>query len=260
MIIIVVVVVKFGENTTCIPNKLILLSNCTLNYSDYNNNSSQSSEYKATTDNRTLSMILPYPLNYNENNDLSIRIITHNKSSKPLIRVNLSMIQCSNKNILMNWTSLEYSSTLRGEFVRTTFLDKNTMYLPSGRTYLKNLTTIDCLTKTIYRTDHKQLFKLDLRIESTINDYCSNDILCYPMENYQCDQHRCTCRDSLQSYSIQNRYPVCINVVQNIDQCKMKNIRCVEWCHENSSSTLCTCPKNVSTKVLLGADRGKNIS
>ncbi|CAF2936997.1 unnamed protein product [Rotaria sp. Silwood2] len=202
-------------------------------------------------------MILPYPLNRHEGNDLLITIISHNKSSKPFIRFNLSMIQCSYKNLSFNWTSLESSSTLRGEFVRTTFIDKNIMYLPSGKTYLKNLTTIDCSTKTLYRTDHKQLFKLDLHIESTLNDYCSNDNSCYPYENYQCEQtkHRCICRQPLQSYLIQNQYPICIHVVHTMDQCTMKNFRCLEWCHQNSSSTMCTCPKNISTKILLDNNR-----
>ncbi|CAF3365842.1 unnamed protein product [Rotaria socialis] len=253
---IVVVVVDCGENTTCTPNKLILLSNCSFHYFYHRNHSSHLFNHITTNDNRTLSMILQYPLHKNVGNDLLMTIITHKKSAKPLIRFNLSMIQCSNMNMLSNWTSLEYSSTLRGEFVRTTFVDKNIMYLPSGKTYIKNLTTLDCLTKTLYRTDHKQLFKLDLRIESTLNDYCSNEHLCYPSESYECDQikHRCTCREPLQSYSIENRYPICVQLVQNMDQCEMKNLRCLEWCHENSSSSTCTCPKNISTKISLDDD------
>ncbi|CAF1212327.1 unnamed protein product [Rotaria sordida] len=253
---IIIVVVGFGEYRNCTPNKLIFLSNCSFNYYNYssylfNNNNI------TTNDKRTLSMILPYPLNRNDDNDLLITIINHNKSSKPLIRFNLNMIQCSYKNLLFNWQSLESSSTLNGEFVRTTFINKNIMYLPSGKIYLKNLTKIDCSTKTLYRTDHKQLFKLDLNIESTLNDYCSNDNSCYPNENYQCDhiKHRCICRQPLQSYLIQNQYPICIHIVHTIEQCTMKNIRCLEWCHQNSSSTMCTCPKNTSTKILLDNDR-----
>lgn len=256
--LIIVVVVEFGENRTCTPTKLILLSNCSFNYSHYPNYTSHLSNNLTTYDNRTLSMILPYPLNRHENNDSSITIIKNNRSSKPLIRLNLNMIQCSNKNLSLNWTSLESSSTLRGEFVRTTFLDKNIMYLTSGKTYLKNLTTIDCSTKTLYRTDHKQLFTVDLRIESTLNDYCSNDNLCYPLENYQCDltMYRCMCRQPLQSYLVEDQYPICVHIFPTLDQCTTKTVRCLEWCHQNSSSKICTCPKNVSKKISLDDGRG----
>jgi hypothetical protein len=204
-------------------------------------------------------MIVPYPLNTDEEDNLLVTIITHNISLNPLIRFNLNMIQCSNKNLLLNWTALESSSTLHGEFLRTTFIDKNIMYLPSGKTYLKNLTTIDCLTNTIYRTDHKQLFQLDLRIESTLNDFCSNDNSCYPGENYQCNQatHRCICRQPLQSYLIKEHYPICVQPVDTINQCTMKNKRCLPWCHQNSSSTMCICPRDLSTKILLYDNRGK---
>jgi len=204
-------------------------------------------------------MIVPYPLNIYEEENLLITIITHKKSLKPLIRFNLNMIQCSNKNLLLNWTSLESSSTLRGEFVRTTYIEKNIMYLTSGKTYLKNLTTIDCLTKTLYRTDHKQLFQLDLRIESTLNDYCLNDNSCYPIENYQCNQtkNRCSCRKPLQSYLLKDQYSICLQAVQTIDQCTIENMRCLEWCHQNRSSTMCLCPKKLSTKKLLYNNRGK---
>ena len=257
--IIIVVVVKFGENTTCTPNKLVLLSNCSFHhYSHFHDYTSYWFNSQTTNDNHTLSMIVPYPLNKNKENNLSTTIITHRGSLKPLIRFNLNIIQCSNKNLLLNWTSIESSSTLNGEFVRTKLLDTNIMYLSSGRTYLKNLTTIDCSTKTLYRTDHKQIFKLDLRIQSTLNDYCSYDNSCYPLENYQCNQtqHRCICRKPLQSYSIHDQYPICIQVVEYMDQCTMKNIQCLEWCHQNSSSTMCTCPDHSLKKRSLDDDRG----
>jgi hypothetical protein len=245
LILIVVVVVGLGESTSCIPNKIILLSNCS-----FHNH--------MTNGNRTLSLTVPYPLHKTEENDLLITVITHNFSSKPLIRFNLNMIQCSNKKILFNWTSLESSSTLRGEFARTTVIDKNTMYLSSGITYFKNLTALNCLTKTLYRTDDKQIFQLDLRIESTLNDYCLDDQSCYPVENYQCNQikHRCVCRQPLQSYLTKNQYPICIHAVHTIDQCTMKNVRCLEVCHQNSSSTICICPKELAIKKLSSDDRG----
>ncbi|CAF4624719.1 unnamed protein product, partial [Rotaria magnacalcarata] len=80
--------------------------------------------------------------------------------------------QCSN-NEFLNWTSVESSLTLRGEFVRTTFADANKIYLSSGVTYLKNLTMLDCSIKTTYRTNDDELFQIKLKIESTLNDYCS---------------------------------------------------------------------------------------
>lgn len=256
---IIIVVVKFGETMTCIPNKLILLSNCSFRYSHYHNYSSHSSNNQTTNDNRTLSMIVPYPLNKNEEENLLITVLTRKKSLKPLIRFNLNMIQCTNKNILFNWTTLESSSTLRGEFVRTSSIEKNIMYFSSGKTYLKNLTTIDCTTKTLYRTDSRQLFQLDLRIESTLNDYCLNDNSCYPMENYQCnkEKNRCICRQPFQSYLIKDQYPICLQAVQTIDQCSMENMRCLEWCHENSSSTMCLCPKELTEKKFLYNNRSR---
>ncbi|CAF1284095.1 unnamed protein product [Adineta steineri] len=197
-------------------------------------------------------MTVPYSLNRNQDDDFYITIITHNKSLKPLIRFNLNMIECSNKNSLLNWTSLESSSTLHGEFLRTSFIDKNLMYLQSGNTYLKNLTAIDCLTKTMYRTDEQELFQLDLRIESTLNDYCSNENLCYPEENYQCNliKHRCICRQPLQSYSIKESFSICVQAVDNIDQCTMINKRCLQWCHQNNSTAKCLCPKEISKKKI----------
>ncbi len=253
MIIIVVVFVRLGENiNSCIPNKLILLSNCSFHYHNY-------SSYLTTNENRTLSMIVQYPLNTNEEENLLITILTSKKSLKPLIRFNLNMIQCSMKSLALNWTSVESSSTLRGEFVRTNHIEKNMMYLSSGKTYLKNLTTIDCLTKTFYQTDPQQLFELDFKIESTLNDYCSNDYSCYPRENYQCNQakNRCHCRKPFQSYLINDQYPICLQAVQTIDQCTTENMRCLQWCHRNSSSTMCLCPKELSIKKFSDDNRGK---
>ncbi len=251
--IILVVVVRFGETiTSCIPNKLILLSNCSFHYYNY-------SSYLTTNENRTLSMIVPYPLNIDEEKNLLITILTSKKSLKPLIRFNLKMIQCTMKNSSLNWTSLESSSTLRGEFVRTNHVEQNMMYLPSGKTYLKNLTTIDCLTKTFYQTDHRQLFELDFKIESTLDDYCTNDYSCYPRDNYQCNQvkNRCQCRKPFQSYLIKDQYPICLQAVQTIDQCTTENMRCLQWCYRNSSSTMCLCPKDISIKKISDDNRGK---
>ncbi|CAF0771091.1 unnamed protein product [Rotaria sp. Silwood1] len=205
-----------------------------------------------TTDQRTLSMIVPYLLDNNEEENLYIKIITRNISQKPLISFNLNIIQCSN-NQLFNWTSVESSLTLRGEFVRTIFTDTNIMYLSPGITYLRNLTTIDCLTKTIYRTNHNELFQINLKIESTLNDYCSNQNLCYPLNIYQCnlEQHRCTCRSPFQSHLTKTQQSICIHAVEYMDQCTVKNIHCLEWCHHNRSSTMCICPNDLSRKKFL---------
>jgi hypothetical protein len=245
MVFVVSVIVGLGESTACIPNKLIYLSNC--------------SYFNMTIDNRTLSMTVPYSLDKEEDDNLLTKIITRHTSKKALIRFNLNMIQCSNKNIF-NWTSVESSLTLHGEFVRTTFIDTNIMYLSSGVTYLRNLTSIDCLSKTIYRTDNQQLFQINLKIESTLNDYCSEDNLCYPSNIYQCDyeRHRCICRSSLQSYLTKDQHLICIHAVKTIDQCTMKNVRCLEWCHQNSSSTMCICPRDISTQKYIYKDRGKS--
>lgn len=249
MIYVVIVKIGFGENTACIPDKLILLSNCSFK-SHYSH---------MTIDNRTLSMTVPYSLDNNEENNLFIKVLTHNKSEKSLIHFNLNLVQCSNKDIF-NWTSVESTSTLRGEFVRTTFLDKNIMYLSSGITYLRNLTTIDCLTKTMYRTDNHELFEINLKIESTLNDYCSNENLCYPVNLYQCDyeKQRCICRSPLQSYLTNDDHLICLHAVKNLNQCTMNNVRCLEWCHQNSSSTMCICPNDVSKRKYSDNNRGKN--
>ncbi len=249
MVYVVSVIVGLGEITACIPNKLIILSNCSFNY-PYSN---------MTIDNRTLSITVPHSLNnnkYEENN--YFQILKRDRFSKPLIRFNLNFIQCLN-NKFFNWTSVESSSTLRGEFVRTTFLDTNIMYLSTGITYLRNLTMINCLTKTIYRTNNQELFEINFKIESTLNDYCSNENLCYPLNIYQCDyeKHRCICRSNLESYTTNDQYSICIHPVKYLDQCPMKNIRCLEWCHTNRSSTMCICPKDLSIKKYLDDDRGR---
>ncbi len=251
MIYVVSVIVGLGENTACIPNKLILLSNCSFNYL-YSNQ---------TIDNRTLSMIVPYSLDNNEEKNLFIKILTHHTSEKSLIHFNLNIIQCLNNKKIFNWTSVESSSTLRGEFVRTTFFDTNIMYLSSGITYLRNLTAIDCLTKTIYRTDHQELFQINFKIESTLNDYCSNKNLCYPLNIYQCnyERQRCICRSPLQSYLTKDQHSICIHAVKNLDQCTINNVRCLEWCHQNSSSTMCICPKDLSKKKYFDDHRGKDL-
>ncbi|CAF5092738.1 unnamed protein product, partial [Rotaria socialis] len=80
---------------------------------------------------RTLSMIVPYLLDNQEEENLFIKILTRNQEQKPLISFNLNLIRCSNSEFL-NWTSVESSLTLRGEFVRTTFTDANKIYLSSG--------------------------------------------------------------------------------------------------------------------------------
>jgi hypothetical protein len=248
MVYVVSVIVGLGEIPACIPNKLIILSNCSFNY-PYSN---------MTIDNRTLSMTIPYSLNNNNEENLFIQIIERHISEKPFIRFNLNMIQCSGDKFF-NWTSVESSSTLRGEFVRTIFTETNIMYLSSGITYLRNLTSIDCLTDTMYRTDNKELFQMNFKIESTLNDYCTNDNLCYPLNIYQCDyeRHRCICRSPLHSYLTKDQHSICVHAVKNIDQCTMKNVRCLEWCHLNSSTTMCVCPKDLATKKYLDDDRGK---
>ena len=248
LIYMVSVVVGLEENIACTPNKLIRLSNCLFNYS-YSD---------MTIDNRTLSMVAPYALDNNEDENLFITAITLNVSSKPLIRFNLKMIQCLD-NKTSNWTSVESSSTLRGEFVRTTFIDTNVIYLSPGITYLRNLTTIDCLRKTIYHTDNQGLFRVNLKIESTLNDDCSKENLCYPLDIYQCDfeRHRCICRPSFVPYLTNDQHLICIHAVENIDQCPIKNVRCLEWCQLNRPSTTCICPKDLSKKRIFNNSRGE---
>jgi len=206
-------------------------------------------------------MIVPYSLDNNEEKNLFIKILTHHTSEKSLIHFNLNIIQCLNNKKIFNWTSVESSSTLRGEFVRTTFFDTNIMYLSSGITYLRNLTSIDCLTKTMYRTDNQELFEINFKIESTLNDYCSNKNLCYPLNIYQCnyERQRCICRSPLQSYLTQDQHLICLYAVKNFNQCLMNNTRCLEWCHQNSSSTMCICPKDLSKKKYFDDHRGKDL-
>jgi hypothetical protein len=252
MIVIVVVVAGLGDPPSCTPNRLVLLSHCSFRHS-----SPVSFTNQTTNDKRTLSMIVPYSFNRNDEDDLLVTIITHNKS---LIQLNLNFIQCESKSSLLNWTSLESSSALHGEFLRTSLIHRNSMYLPSGKVYLKNLSTVDCKTNTIYRTDRDQLFQLDLRVESTLDDYCSADTACYPEETYQCDQNqqRCICRQPFQPYLIKERYSICVQAVDTMEQCLTSSQRCLPWCQQNSSSSMCLCPKEFAVKRLAYDHRGKN--
>ena len=257
LMVSVVVVERAQTSAVCTPDKLILLSNCTLNSSF-----THDSYFAMTIANRTLSMTVPYALhtsNTADDDDLSIKLITRRSPDRPLIRFNLKMIHCSTHGPLP-WSSVEASSTLRGEFIRTTFLDDtNLVYLSSGVTYLRDLTSIDCSTRTLYRTDREQFFRLQLKIESKINDYCTNEHLCYPLNIYQCDyeRQRCVCRSPLQSYLTSEHYSICIHAVNDINQCSIKNVHCLPWCQpSSSSSTLCLCPEDVSTKKYLHDERG----
>lgn len=245
MFMINIIIVRLGETRTCLPNKFILLSNCS--FRQFFNSSSS---YSMTNVNRTLTMIVPYPIDISQNEQAFITLFTSPKSFKPLIRFHLNLIQCTEKNQSFNWTSLESSSTSHGEFVRTSQIDGNLMYLSSGKTYLKNLTSIDCSTQTAYQTASEQIFELDLKIESTTKDFCTSDQSCYPHSHYQCHsgQNRCHCRKPFQIYSIGNHYSICLQAVQTMDQCTTDKIRCVEWCRQNSSRTFCLCPMEISTK------------
>lgn len=246
IIYVVTVIVGHPENAACFPDKLVLLSNCSFN----------SSFSHMTIDNRTLSMIVPYVLDNNDEDNLFVKALIRNVSQKPLISFNLNIIQCLN-NKSYNWSSVESSLTLRGEFVRTTFIDTNIIYLSPGITYLRNLTTIDCSTKTVYRTNDKDLFQIQLKIQSTLTDQCSNEQSCYPENIYQCDlqRQRCLCRSPYQSYSTKYQQSICVRAVESLDQCTKKDVHCVEWCHYNRSSTLCTCPKEFSIRKLSDDDR-----
>ncbi|CAF0850570.1 unnamed protein product [Adineta ricciae] len=209
-----------------------------------------------TIDKRTLTMTIPYSLHKNSQKAFPVQLITRHQSQKPLIRLDLNLIQCANQTSL-NWTSVESSSTLRGEFVRTVLTEKNIMYLSSGVTYLRNLTSTNCSTKTVYRTDNKELFQVKFKIESTLNDYCSKENLCYPIDIYQCDheQYRCVCRSPLQSYLTSDQHSICVHAVKNLSQCTIKHVRCLEWCHLNSSATVCTCPKDLAQKKFSNDNR-----
>ena len=250
----IIVDVGLGETSTCIPTNSIVLSNCSFYQDDLTNSTT------TTTEKRRLSMIVPYALNQSEEENLLISILTRQVSSKALIRLNLNLIRCNVDHKDFLWNSLEFSSTMTGEFVRTTALDRNQMYLPSGTTYLKNLTSIDCSSKTIYRTDDREIFRLDLRVESTLNDHCLDDQSCSPMDTYRCDSthQRCACREPYQPYLIKNRYPICIHAVPNLDQCQTKQVRCFPWCHINRTASECFCPTEMAVKRFSDNDRGKS--
>ena len=254
MIYVISVIVRFGESTACIPTKLILLSHCSFHF--------PSSSSNLTLNNRTLSMTVPYSIDANEDENLSIKVLTRHRLNKSLIHFNLNLIQCSTEQSL-RWTSVESSSTLRGEFVRTTLIDSSIMYLSSGLTYLRNLTMIDCSTKTMYRTKISELFQINLKIESTLNDFCSEEHLCYPLNLYTCDfeQQHCTCRTPFQSYETKDHHSICVHAVDNLTECTYENVRCLEWCQTNrsysSSSRMCLCPTDVSKKRSLTDDRSK---
>ena len=250
MIHVISVIVGSGENPTgCIPTKLIHLSHCSFHFPQSSN---------LTFDNRTLSMTVPYSLDINEDENLSIKVLTRHQLDKSLIHFNLNLIQCSNEQYL-RWTSVESSSTLRGEFVRTTLTNSSIMYLSSGLTYLRNLTMIDCSTKTMYRTKISELFQINLKIESTLNDFCSQEQLCYPLNLYACDfeQQHCTCRRPFQSYQTKDHHSICVHAVENLTECTYDNVRCLEWCQSNSSSNMCLCPTDVAKKRSLTDDRSK---
>ena len=255
--VVSVIVSGLVENTACAPNKLILLSNCSLK-SPFSLAAAASSPPPMTIDNRTLSMTVPYLFEPNPDENLAIQVIRRPSSKVPLIRFNLNLIQCSIKHNF-TWSSVEASSTLRGEFIRTSSIDINRMYLSLGVTYLRNLTSIDCASRTIYRTDSRQVFRVHFQLESTLNDSCSNETLCYPLNTYQCDseRRRCQCRSPLQAYLVDDRSAICIHAVKTIDQCTMKNVRCLPWCDQTSSSTMCLCPEEFSTKKLFDDDRGR---
>jgi hypothetical protein len=249
---LVTVIVGRVNNSHCIPTKFVRLSNCTF-YSSISN------VYPSMTiDNRTLSMIVPNVYDQHEHENFSIDIIQRSSSTmSPLVRLNLNMIQCLNSRT-WNWTSVEASSTINGEFIRTTLTDRHRMYLSMGVTYLRNLTSLDCSQRIVYRTDHDDVFRVDFKLESTLNDTCSNSNRCYPLNIYQCDyeRHRCTCRSPLQTYLTNNHQAICIHAVKTLDQCTMKHVRCLPWCHRNHSSTVCLCPEQISTKKYLDNNQG----
>lgn len=235
---------SFDSASTCSPKKLILLSNCTLHL--------PSSSFSA--ENRTLSITVPNTL---ENEKNFIQLIRRRTSSIPIIRFNLTLIQCSNQRH-WNWNSVEASSTLRGEFIRTTLIEPNQMYLSLGVTYLRNLTSIDCTKKIVYRTSTDQIFRLDLKSESTLNDSCSEENPCSPTDIYQCDRksQRCICRPPFESYFSTDQPGICLQAVQRIDQCQFDHQRCLPWCNPNNSLSQCLCPEKISSKKLRSDNRG----
>jgi hypothetical protein len=253
VVIVAIALAQSQSNMTCVAERVRFLSQCSFRSIPPSNDS--------TVEWPTLSMIVPYPLNPSEEDDLLVSMITHPRSSRPLIRLNLNLIECANAPPALTWTSLAFSSTLTGEFVRSNAIDKNLMYLPAGVTYLKNFSTIDCSSKTAYRTDDRLVFQLDLRFESTLNDTCFNDEMCYPREAYHChaQRRRCSCREPFQSYRLQDRYPVCIHAVPSLDQCATSHVRCFEWCHSNASTDLCLCPDLLAEKKYSADHRGKSV-
>lgn len=250
-----VIVSGLVENTACAPNKLILLSNCS--FKSPFSLTDPSSSSPMTIDNRTLSMTVPHLFEPHADENPAIEVIRRPASKVPLIRFNLNLIQCSIKKNF-TWTSVEASSTLRGEFIRTSSIDINRMYLSLGVTYLRNLTSINCTSRTIYRTDPRQVFRVHFQRESTLNDSCSNESLCYPSNIYRCDSERrhCQCRSPLQAYLTDDHSSICIHAVKTIDQCTLKNVRCLPWCDDSSSSKMCLCPAEFSTKKYFDEDRG----
>jgi len=248
LVLILSVILNFGETYSCIPNKFVRLSNCSFIY-PYSN---------LTNHQRTLSMTVPYPLDKYEDEHLSLKILQHNRTKQSLIYFNLNMIQCLNYK-QFHWTSVESSSTLHGEFVRTIFSQTNIMYLSSGSIYLRNLTSIDCSTQTMYRTDVDQFFEMNLKIESTLNDFCSSEHLCYPTNIYQCDlvKYQCQCQDPLQAYLTKDKHLLCVHAVDDFRQCTIDNVRCLKWCEQGNSSDLCICPKNVSSQKISSTRESK---
>lgn len=239
-----------GDSTNCVPTKSVLLKNCSFIQDERTEQNS--------FDRRQLSMIVPYALNKSEENQLLISILRRQVSSKALIRLNLNLIRCSNIDRQeIFWFSYEFSSTITGEFVRTNVVDRNQVYLPPGTTYLKNLTSVDCKSKTVYRTDDREIFRLDLRLESTLNDHCFDDQTCSPMETYRCDsiQQRCVCREPFESYLIDEYHPICIQAASSIDQCQTKQVRCFQWCHLNQTSSECFCPQKLAIRRFIDEQR-----
>lgn len=240
------VFIQCFDPSSCSPKKIILLSNCTFRRTNssfvFNNN-------------QTLSITVPHLF---DDENSTVEMIRRRTTSMPIIRLNLNLIQCSIDRS-WNWSSVEASSTLRGEFIRTTLIEPNQMYLSSGVTYLRNLTTIDCKKKIIYRTTNEQIFRIDFKIESTLNDSCSDDQPCFPSDIYQChrEEQRCICRQPFESYLMKDQQAICIHAVQTLDQCPYDLQRCLPWCNQNSSNSQCLCPEKISSKKIRSDNRGK---
>ena len=238
------------DPSSCTPKKLISLSNCTFR-------PTRSSSF-IFIDNQTLSIVVPHLLDDETN---AIEMIRRRSSTLPILRFNLNQIQCS-LNRSWNWSSVEASSTLRGEFIRTTLIEPNQMYLSSGVTYLRNLTSIDCKKKIVYRTANEEIFRIEFKIESTLNDSCSAEQPCFPSDVYQCHQQeqRCICRSPFESYLTVDQQAICLHAVRTLDQCPYDSSRCLPWCHQNSSNSRCFCPEKISTKRFRFDQRGKRSS